>query len=92
VNIVLDLVFVAGFHMDVTGAALATMIAMMTSWICSVVYIRKKYPELQFPLLPCRIEKSIVKDVISVGLPLGMNSSIYSVGHLLVQAVVIQQI
>ena len=88
VNIVLDLVFVAGFHMDVTGAALATMIAMVTSWVCSILYIRKKYPELEFPMLPKRIEKSVIKDVVSVGLPLGMNSSIYSVGHLLVQAVV----
>lgn len=88
VNIVLDLVFIAGFHMDVTGAALATIIAMFTSWLCSVFYIRKKYPELQFPILPRKIEKSIVKDVVTVGLPLGMNTSIYSVGHLLVQSLV----
>ncbi len=32
VNMVLDLLFVAGFHMDVAGAALATSIAMFCSW------------------------------------------------------------
>ena len=42
VNIVLDLVFVAGLHMDVAGAALATTIAMFCSWIFSIIYMKKK--------------------------------------------------
>ena len=44
-NIVFDLLFVAGFGMDVAGAALSTSIAMFISWIVSIVYIRKKFPE-----------------------------------------------
>ena len=48
VNIFLDLIFVALFRMDVAGAALATIIAMFCSWIFSILYIRKKYPELNF--------------------------------------------
>lgn len=36
VNMVLDLLFVAGFHMDVAGAALATSIAMFCSWFFSI--------------------------------------------------------
>ena len=47
-NIVFDLLFVAGFGMDVAGAALSTSIAMFISWIVSIVYIRKKFPEIQF--------------------------------------------
>lgn len=39
VNIVLDLLFVTIFGMDVTGVALATIIAMLTSWLCSIFYI-----------------------------------------------------
>lgn len=34
--------------MDVAGAALSTSIAMFISWIVSIVYIRKKFPEIQF--------------------------------------------
>ncbi len=37
VNIVLDLLFVAVFGMDVPGAALATIIAMFSSWFFSIV-------------------------------------------------------
>ena len=86
VNIVLDLVFVAGLHMDVAGAALATSIAMYASWIFSILYIRRKYPELEFRVLPHTLDKAVLGDIIKIGLPLGLNNSIYSIGHILMQA------
>lgn len=91
VNIVLDLVFVAGFRMDVAGAALATTLAMYSSWMFSVFYIRKQYPELAFTLLPRRMNKSMLVDIVAIGLPLGLNNSIYSVGHILMQSLINMQ-
>lgn len=91
VNIVLDLVFVAGFRMDVAGAALATTLAMYSSWIFSVFYIRKQYPELAFTFLPRRMNKSMLVDIVAIGLPLGLNNSIYSVGHILMQSLINMQ-
>lgn len=91
VNIVLDLVFVAVFHMDVTGVALATIIAMFCSWICSIIYIKLRYPELEFTFLPKSIDKTLIKDMISVGLPLGLNNSLYSLGHIAMQSMINSQ-
>ncbi len=91
INIVLDLLFIAVFHMDIAGAAFATIIAMFASWFFSVYYIRKKYPELDFHFLPNKLDKSILKNIISVGLPLGLNNSIYSVGHILMQSLINMQ-
>ncbi len=88
VNIALDLLFVAGFGMDVAGAALATSIAMFASWFFSVIYIKRKYPELEFSLLPRRLDRAMLAAIISVGLPLGLNNSIYSVGHILLQSLI----
>ncbi|MBQ8878304.1 MAG: MATE family efflux transporter [Lachnospiraceae bacterium] len=88
INIILDLLFVAGLKMDVTGAALATIIAMFSSWIFSIFYIRKKYPELQFTFLPKYMERSILKQIIRIGLPLGLNNSVYSVGHIVMQSLI----
>ena len=88
VNVVLDLLFVVVFHMDVTGAALATTIAMFCSWFFSIRYITRKYPELEFTLLPKHLDSDILKTIIKIGLPLGLNNSIYSVGHILAQALV----
>lgn len=91
VNIVLDLLFVAGFGMDVKGAALATAIAMYSSWLFSILYIKKRYPELEFTLLPRRMKKRMLLNMISIGLPLGLNSSLYSVGHILMQSLINMQ-
>lgn len=88
VNIALDLVFVALLRMDVAGAALATMLAMFSSWFCSIFYIRRKYPELGLTLLPRHLNKAILFDIIKIGLPLGLNNSIYSVGHILLQTLI----
>ena len=88
VNIVLDLVFVAGLGMDVAGAAWATTVAMYCSWLFSIVYIRKKYPEFCFTCLPHRMNKRMLASIVAIGLPLGLNSSIYSVGHILMQSLI----
>lgn len=88
VNVVLDLLFVAGFHMDVAGAALATSIAMFCSWFFSIFYIKKMYPELAFTWLPKHLEKSIMGQILKIGLPLGLNNSIYSIGHILLQTLI----
>ena len=88
INIVSDLVFVVGFHMDVTGAALATTLAIFSSWFFSIAYIYKKYPELEFRFFPKQLDKSILRNIITVGLPLGLNNSIYSIGHILMQSLV----
>ena len=87
-NIVLDLVFVAGFGMDVSGAALATSIAMYLSWLSSVLYIKKKFPELSFSFLPKSFQRTEMKKIISIGLPIGLNNSLYSFGHVAVQTMV----
>ncbi|MDD6143115.1 MAG: MATE family efflux transporter [bacterium] len=88
VNIVLDVLFVAGFHMDVAGAALATIIAQAVSWIVSILYIRRRYPEVCFPFLPRSVDGGMMKELTRLGVPLGINNSFYSVGHLLMQSLI----
>lgn len=91
VNIALDLLFVAVLGMDVAGAALATMLAMYCSWLFSVAYICRQYPELGFTLLPRRLNKVMLSAIVKIGLPLGLNGSIYSVGHILMQSLINMQ-
>lgn len=91
VNIVLDLLFVAGFRMDVAGAALATIIAQAVSWIVSILYIRRRYPEVCFPFLPRSVDGGMMKELTRLGVPLGINNSFYSVGHLLMQSLINMQ-
>ena len=47
-NIFLDLLFVAVLHMGVAGAAIATDLAQIGSFIAAYIYMVKKYPIFQF--------------------------------------------
>ena len=82
--------FAVGFvvlGMGVAGAALATTIALYLSWLTSILYARRNYEGLQFPLLPHGYDKAQLAAILKVGVPLGLNNSLYSVGHVAVQAV-----
>ena len=88
VNIVLDILLVAVFGLDVEGAAFATTFAMYMSWIISIVYIRMKFPELELPCFPKAFDAGELKQFITIGLPIGLNNSLYSLGHVAIQILV----
>ncbi|MBD5495894.1 MAG: MATE family efflux transporter [Lachnospiraceae bacterium] len=87
-NIVLDLLFVAGLGMDTGGAALSTTLAMYLSWIISIVYIRKKFPDLGLSYFPKEVDMKELKHIVMIGLPIGLNNSLYSLGHVAIQTLV----
>ena len=91
INIALDLLFVALLGWDVTGAAAATALAMYVSWLLSVVYLRRRYPDLGFRLLPGEHDGAVLKDMLRIGLPLGLNHSVFSLGHMAMQTFVNMQ-
>lgn len=71
VNIIGDLVLVAGFHLDAAAAAIATVAAQAVSVVCAVVILLKKK-------LPFTIRKSDFRlnlqsrKFLSIGLPLAL--------------------
>lgn len=85
VNIVGDLAFVGGFGMGVGGAALATTAAMMLSWVFSLYYLCRRTPDICFPVLPAGHDPETLREILHVGVPLGLNNALYSVGHILLQ-------
>ncbi len=87
-NILLDILFVAVFRMDVAGAALATIIAMYLSWAVSIRYIITRYPQLSFTILPKSLTWEELVDILKTGLPLGLNNSLYTVGHIMMQSLI----
>ena len=71
VNIIGDLVLVAGFHLDAAGAAIATVAAQAVSVICAIAMLLKKE-------LPFKIHRSDFKlnpqckKFLGIGLPLAL--------------------
>ncbi|WP_024864456.1 MATE family efflux transporter [Butyrivibrio sp. FCS014] len=88
VNIVLDITLVGSLELGVAGVALATGIAMFLAWIVSIIYIMRRYPELEFTLFPRTIIKSELKKIMTIGLPIGLNNSLFSFGHVALQTLI----
>ena len=87
INIILDLVFVAGLHMGVAGAALATVIAQCFSALYCFIIVRKieivRITRDDFRAVP-----GLNRKLLSLGTPILFQDVIISVGGLAVQFVV----
>ena len=79
VNIVLDLLFVLGFHWDVFGVAIATVLSQVVSAVLIMARLMLTRESYRVELKRIRFDKSILKNVIRIGLPAGMQSVLYSV-------------
>ncbi len=86
VNIVLDLLFVLGFHWGVFGVAIATVLSQVVSAVLIMARLMLTRESYRVELKRIRFDKSILKNVIRIGLPAGMQSVLYSVSNLVVQA------
>lgn len=88
INTVLDLLFVAVFKWGVAGAAAATILSQYFAWIYSIIYIRKHYPELGMDIKSIHMERIHLKDMVRLGLPLGFNNAVYSLGHVILYGLI----
>ncbi len=84
-NIVLDLVFVVGFHMGVEGAAYATVISQILSGILCILHIVRKRDALFLTGIKLRPEKMMIWKIIKTGTPAAFQSSMISLGGMCVQ-------
>lgn len=81
VNIVGDLVFVAGMGLNVVGAALATILAQAVSVLLSLIIIRKQKFPFQFSMQDIRFG-SETKMFLRIGAPLALQELLTNVSFL----------
>lgn len=85
-NIILDLVFVAVMNMGVAGAAIATVIAQVVSCVLTLFVLYRTEDCYRFNLKHIKFDKQILFQIIQFGLPTGIQSALYSVANLFIQA------
>ncbi len=76
INIVLDLLFVAVFRWGVAGVAFATIIAQWFSWIFGIFYINRMYSEFHLHLRGLHIDRSLLRQIVRIGLPAGIQNGL----------------
>lgn len=89
-NIFLDLLFVKGFGMGVDGAAWATIISESISMLLVINLLMRTKNEYKVTLKNLKIDFSILKQIVEIGVPAGLQGMIVSVSNVIVMAYINQ--
>ncbi len=84
-NVVLDLLFVAGFGMGVAGAAWATILSQLISAIAVVGRLCGRRYNITVNLKTLRIHPFMAKSILLIGIPAGMQQLVTAGGSAVVQ-------
>jgi putative MATE family efflux protein len=87
-NVALDLIFVLNFHKGVAGVAFATVISQAVSAVLCIVYMVKKYQLLHFKKEDMIPDWKLIRRIMSIGLPMGLQSCLLSVGMMVITSVI----
>lgn len=85
-NVVLDLLFVVVFHWGVFGVAFATILSQLISAVLLMIRLMGTQEAYRVELHKIRFHKGILKNVVRIGLPAGLQSVMYSFSNILIQA------
>ena len=87
-NTILDLLFVGPFHMEVFGAALATVIGQAVSFIVSLIYLYRRKEEFGFDFRPesFRIDRRLIVPLLQLGIPMAIQSAAISISKIILTA------
>ncbi len=89
INIVFNAIFIFGFGMGVAGAAIATLISRIFAAVTMYVLIRNKKHAIHLePLRAYRINSSMIKRILRIGIPNGLENSAFQIGKILVQGII----
>ena len=86
VNVVLNLIFVVAFHMSVAGVALATIISQAVSALLVVRCLMSMDGPTRLYLRRLRIYPGKLLEIIRIGLPAGIQSSVFSLSNVVIQS------
>lgn len=86
INVVLNLIFVIVFHMGVAGVALATIISQAVSAALVVRCLVNDDAAYRLNIRNLRIVPNKLSLIIRIGLPAGVQGSVFSVSNMLIQS------
>lgn len=88
INVILNLIFVIVFRLDVAGVALATIASQFISAYLVVRCLQNETDFLQFELKSCRIDFRTMIDILKVGVPCGLQGTVFAISNVVIQSTV----
>ena len=86
-NVVLDLLFVVGFHWGIAGAAIATVISQVASAVYCYLNVRRIH-FIQVRREDLRPGRQLSWELLKLGFPIALQNAIIAVGSMVVQFVI----
>ena len=86
VNVILNLFFVIVLHMGVAGVALATVLSQIIPSILIVIALMHSEDAIRLELKKLKIHPNRLKKMIRIGLPAGLQGSIFAISNMLIQS------
>ncbi len=86
INVVLDLVFIAGFGLGVGSAAFATILSQFISALLCLLRLMQTDAEYRIALRMIRFDPLMLRQITSNGLPAGFQNSIIAFANVVVQS------
>lgn len=85
-NVVLNLVFVMVFHMGAAGVGLATALSQYLSAVLVMRELMKTNEVYKFIPKTFSPSKTVLKRILNVGIPSGIQSIVFSISNVLIQS------
>ena len=86
VNVALNLLLVIVFHLSVAGVAIATVASQVVSMVLVMLCLLRSHGVTRLNLSECKIDRNSALGMIRVGLPAGLQGSLFSISNVLIQS------
>ena len=86
VNVILNMILVVVFHMGVAGVAIATAVSQVVSMVLIVICLLRSEGCIHLDPKKLRIDLPELKEVLKIGLPAGLQSSVFAISNVLIQS------
>ena len=86
VNVALNIVFITVFGMGVDGVALATTVSQAISALLVMIALMRRTDACKLELKKLRFYKKQMKKIIGIGLPAGIQSSLFAISNVIIQS------
>lgn len=86
VNVILNIIFVTIFHLNVAGVAAATAISQIISAVLVIMALIKRTDACKLNLKKIRFIKRPLIAILSIGIPSGIQSSVFSLSNVIIQS------
>ena len=88
VNVIFNIIFVAGFDMTADGVAIATVMSNVVSAACCLIALLKSKTFCRLEFKQIKFHKSELSEILKIGVPSGIQAMLFSVSNVIIQSAI----